>query len=314
MAQLSGLPALVAPGPPSNNGAQGAKGHRPSEKKVESKDIVKAFGESLSFQKRLNLPRGMLHGGGSCDYVARWSSVLNKIKALAWAGAPLLNDSSSLVMRGTSLLGPLASASASADAAAAPGFTNLQSGAPVNIQAIQRSMGAFSFRQEALVLYLNSNAAPQTVTFTASAGIPSGPSVTLALAIPINVNAGGSTAALYPSTGYARVALTTSIAPSLVAAGNGLSPALFITQELVVYIFPTSFSGGGVPQFLPSVLTTCQSGGLAAAASDKTVFLNLYASQSIASTTAAPFQTISLLNSRGTTLSGHDGISFDSYQ
>ena len=310
---LGGLPSLVAPQPPPGDGAQGAKGHRPSVKELESKDIIKAFGESMSFGKRMNLPRGMLYGGGSADYVARNSLSSTNLKVLTWALTTDRYDDNSLVMRGTRLLGPLAKASASADAAATPGFDQYHSGAPVSLDAIRRAAGAFTFQQESIIFYNNNDAAAShLLNISMDASVPTGSlSAELLQQVTLDLNDDKKVdwTDTFPHTGFVKISNTTKLSPVLAADGAVLSSSINVYQLQEITIIPTTNANPQVAhtqkitRFLVSTVPVDPG--------DQWMYLNVYACMNVAS---GANYIVRLQDSRGYTVAGHDGFPFDSYQ
>jgi hypothetical protein len=321
------FPLRPSPDPPAPvGGAQGPKGHRPSEKKIESKDVIKEYGESVSFGKRHNLPRGMVFGGGSSDFAVRSFANSDYLKALTWVNnaAPYL-DSSSMYLRGLGLIGPLSAISAVADAAAGNGLDQSASGIPINCDAIRRALGGLTYKTFSRVQYLG--VATNTVTIASTISVPgaaeggvseltSGWRFTLAAA------GAGAPPTTWEPDGIVDIERTVRFVPSAAVAGGGSSDMkgdITVSNELTITITPSTGAPNSVEAIgaasLPSIAITKTAiktlTVTKTAAQNQILLLNLYGALNVA---ADGTHYIRLQDSRGYTVACHDGLMFDSYQ
>lgn len=308
----SAIPSVVPPQPIAGQGAQGAKGHRPSEKRIESKDVVKIFGEGAAFGKRISMPRGMISGGGSADYAARSSLNQIYIKALAWATTyPVAAaDQASLVMRGTGLLGPLAPLSAAADSAASPGLLQYQSGAPINVAAIRRSQGSYVYKQDALISYEIATGGTLNILGTVTAASNA---AEMYYEMKILTDTTPDYDTKFPINANIRIERWIRFAPDLVASGAGLSKSIDVYEDYRL-TFETKTAAddqkaGSVAVAGTTRVVAYRHYYTLALTTETLLYVNLYSYSTTAVTGASYI--ITLLDSRGSTLAGHDGLPFD---
>lgn len=134
--------------------ADGPEGHRPAEKQVEAKEIVKVLADAVVVPKRIAMPRGMLLGGGSSDFAARRKPKDaypgGGIKDLIWATEDktvTIKGKGSIYRDSLFPFGPLAKM-----AAAIPQGAEVDVkegiGIPIDIGAIRRAQGALTYVTE----------------------------------------------------------------------------------------------------------------------------------------------------------------------
>jgi len=315
-AVLARIPSLDPP--LGYEGAQGRNGSRPSEKHSEAKDVQKYYGQAQCFGKRWVLPRGMLLGGGSPDYAAvssisgagiyylrNWGTATAAIDESKFA----LRDSYSLVLGGVPLMGPLDALSYAAGQSPSS-LGAYQSGVPISVQAIRRAQGAFVFRQEARVEY-KSVTAGQAVTVYVTAEALNAAAKAEWASWTITTDAAPDFDAKFPVSGVIGIVRTVRLSPELNASGSAMSNSIFVSDD-VQLSFGTA-PGDGASAATAVDVSSATGGSMLHYSQQKTlvldnetiIWLNMYASNSSVA------NALYLLDSRGYTMSGHDGIPYD---
>lgn len=145
---MAGIPLPLPPVPGQESGVDGEKGHRPHEKKVEARDVIKLLSEATIAGGRISAPKGLLVGGGSVDYAMRgrenFSKDLNHSTPNVSDGSGI-RASMSFCRHNVCMLGPLNALSEDKRLGPSPG----PYGVPISIEAIHRAKGAFVYQQKA---------------------------------------------------------------------------------------------------------------------------------------------------------------------
>lgn len=312
----------------------GAGGHRPSESKVEAKDIVKFYGEGAAFGARIALPKGMVIGGGASDMAMRgdMKAANEAVKVLAWgsdSGDITMDEKNSLLRYKVFPLGPLARQQGG-------NGTNEQKtgdspasglGIPIDIAAIRRARGAYTIRCEQLVrwdapaggftfnlgasFYLNdlkSNATgwgQGTVVLQFSGKSAGSASLTSGVArIVTNLNCRPWATGTYSGPGKALSAddlafnLDVRVESGAPASGSLSGTPVDFSSNVVVSALTAAADNIALYQF-----------SLATKPADRTLWFDLAAA--INGTANGGGYGLTLLTSTVTTLSGHDGLPFD---
>ncbi len=300
-------PVLVA-------GAQGPKGKRPHEKKIEAKNISKVFGEALVVEKRVTQPRGMVWGGGSSDYVMR--KLDSPYKPIVWAAEDTRTGLNSLCRYLMYYYGPLASLTTT-DEEKDQKIGIGPRGIPINIQAIQRARGAYTYVQKAKIAYRKEANSIDGLNISASqfiADTPTGRSLIIQN-IPL---ATAAAAGVVPKTGFCDITATYRFIP----ADNVEFGGAFTYKDVGFYLTLEAKCSAAAQVVLdditvsgavPATLFTCSFYQYLAVGESKTLWLDMFAAmEDVTPGSVTPnIAYIRLSSASGTTLGGHDGLPYD---
>lgn len=320
---------LAGAGDSITDGQLGAGGHRPSEAKIEAKDIVKLYGEGAAYGGRFALPRAMVVGGGASDMAMRGviGAPNSAMKKLSWANTTAntveFSENSSLLRHNINPLGPLSRLQAISQVGTlAPGSDNsVGKGVAVDIGGIRRARGAYMLLFE------------QIFTITRPA---TGSAVKLNVGTFMFANKLNSIDAKTGGYGWARAINQSTVndVKSQVAHvrtilqfrpwAAGESATRPLTSDDIFYSHYSDVtcsdavsgasSGVATPTNIVSPSSQTVSKGLIMGAiklndDDKTIWIDMAAQ--LNSEAASDTNYMTLHSSRVTTLSGHDGLPFD---